>query len=146
MSDKRLLARLKQRLRQRERPIRFVLAGAANTVFGLTLFPVLLWLSDYLHRHYMIGLVVSQAFSIVFAFLTYRMGVFRSQANIFREFWAFSTFYCASFALNLAALPILVQGAGIPPIPAQFGFSLAMMIGSYFWHTYVTFRAGESKA
>ena len=44
---------------------------------------------------------------------------------------------------NLIALPLLVQGFGLHPIPAQFSFSLMTLAGSYFWHQAVTFRADK---
>ena len=132
-----------QRLRDGERPVRFVLAGAFNTIFGLALFPAMLWLSPYLHQHYMVGLILSQAVCTICAFFIYKLGVFRTQANIVREFWVFSSFYYATYALNLVALPALVVGAEIPPIPAQLGFSFATMVGSYFWHSLVTFRTTD---
>lgn len=135
-----MLDRVLGRLREGERPLRYLLAGAINTAFGLSFFPVLLWLSPWFSRHYMAGLVLSQLVCTVFAFSTYKIGVFRTRANILREFVRFSSYSYTVFGANLIALPLLVQGLGLHPIPAQFGFAMVTLIGSYFWHRSVTFR------
>jgi putative flippase GtrA len=123
--------------------MRFVLVGALNTALGLTLFPSLLWIFPYLHENYMIGLIISQIICVIFAFSMYKFTVFKTHSNIFREFLYFSSFYYSIFGINLFALPILVRGVGLSPIPAQFGFSLFTIVGSYFWHSRITFRSSD---
>lgn len=124
-----------------ERPLRFMLAGAANTAFGLAIYPLLLWSVPAFHTHYLIALGVAQAISLCFAFGTYKLGVFRTRGNIAREFGAFSSFYLFNYAANWAALPVLVELGGVPPVIAQLGFTAALILGSWFWHSRVTFRS-----
>ena len=127
------------------RPLRFLVAGAANTAFGLGIYPLLLWSSDALHRHYLLALGIAQAVSLCFAFATYKLGVFRTRGNFAREFGSFSSFYLFNFAANWAALPLLVELAGLPPVLAQLGFTAILIVSSWFWHNHVTFRqTGES--
>jgi putative flippase GtrA len=123
-----------------ERPLRFVIAGAANTVFGLAIYPLLLWSVPLLHTHYMIALGIAQAISLCFAFATYKLGVFRTRGNVAREFGTFSSFYLVNYAANWAALPLLVETAGLSPVIAQLGFTAILIVGSYFWHSRLTFR------
>jgi len=123
------------------RPLRFLVAGAANTAFGLSIYPLLLWSSDTLQRHYMLALLIAQAVSLCFAFTTYKLGVFRTRGNLLREFASFCSFYLFNYAANWAALPLLVEIAGLPPIVAQLGFTAVLIMGSWFWHNHVTFRA-----
>lgn len=137
----RLIERVLARLRRGERPVRYLLAGAANTAFGLSFFPALLWIWPWFTRHYMAALVLSQLVCVIFAFSTYKIGVFRTRANILREFAYFSSYSYAVFGANLIALPLMVQGLGLHPIPAQFCFSLLTLVSSYFWHQAVTFRS-----
>ena len=122
------------------RPIRFAAAGAMNTAFGLAIYPILLRSSDTLHRHYLVALGIAQVTSLCFAFGMYKWRVFRTRANLIREFWTFASFYLFIYALNWIALPVLVEAAGVAPIIAQFFFSLVLMVGSYFWHSRITFR------
>lgn len=126
------------------RPLRFAAAGAANTAFGLAIYPLLLWSVPLFHTHYLLALGIAQAVSLCFAFTTYKLGVFRTRGNIAREFGAFSSFYLFNYAANWAALPLLVEVAAIPPVLAQLGFTAVLMVGSYFWHSRVSF-AGRSR-
>ena len=128
------------------RPLRFILAGAANTAFGLAIYPLLLWSVPAFHTHYLIALGVAQAVSLCFAFATYKIGVFRTRGNLAREFGTFSSFYLINYAANWAALPLLVELGGIPPIIAQLGFTAVLILGSWFWHSRVTFRSAGGLA
>ena len=125
--------------------IRFVIAGGVNTLFGLAVYPLLLWASPTLHTNYMIGLVISQALSLCFAFAVYKFTVFRTRAGSVGEFSRFLPFYLANYAVNWLALPLLVRGARVDPIIAQLAFSIALMASSYFWHSRITFRPSKSK-
>ncbi|XHS01177.1 hypothetical protein ACFB49_27790 [Sphingomonas sp. DBB INV C78] len=131
-------------LRDGGRPLRFLIAGGANTVFGLSIFPILLWASPLLRVHYMVALLIAQAVSLLFAFTTYKFGVFRTRGNVLREFVAFSSFYLANYAANWLALPLLVEIAGLKPVIAQLGFALIVIVGSYFWHSRISFRPSYS--
>ncbi|WP_447763250.1 GtrA family protein [Sphingopyxis panaciterrae] len=122
------------------RPLRFLVAGGLNTAFGLAFYPLLLWSVPYFRTRYMIALGIAQAVCLCFAFATYKLGVFRTRGNILREFAAFSGFYLFNYAANWAALPLLVEFGGMSPIAAQLGFTLLLVVGSWFWHNRVTFR------
>ena len=124
------------------RPLRFLAAGAANTAFGLAIYPLLLWSTPLLRTHYLLALGIAQAVSLCFAFATYKIGVFRTHGNLAREFGAFSSFYLFNYAANWAALPLLVELAGVPPVLAQLGFTALLIVGSYFWHSRVSFAGG----
>ena len=122
------------------RPVRFLVAGAANTAFGLAIYPLLLWNVPAFAGHYLAALGVAQALSLCFAFATYKLGVFRTRGNLAREFGAFSSFYLFNYAANWAALPLLVELAGVPPVIAQLGFSAVLIATSWLWNSRVTFR------
>lgn len=129
----------RQRLRGGERPLRFLVAGGINTGFGLAIYPLLLWSSEWLNEHYMVALLIAQSLSVVFAFSTYRIGVFQEKGEIFRQFSLFSSYYLFNYVANWIALPLLVELGGISPVIAQIGFTLVLVVGSYFWHSRVTF-------
>ncbi|MCC6829224.1 MAG: GtrA family protein [Novosphingobium sp.] len=123
-----------------ERPLRFALAGAANTAFGLSFYPALLWAVPLLRTHYLVALGIAQVVCLCFAYATYKLGVFRTRGNFLREFSTFSSFYLFNYAVNWAALPMLVEWGRVPPAIAQLGFNAVVIVGSYFWHSRVTFR------
>lgn len=129
-----------------ERPLRFALAGAANTAFGLSFYPALLWGVPLLRTHYLVALGIAQVVCLCFAYATYKLGVFRTRGNFLREFSTFSSFYLFNYAANWAALPMLVEWGRVPPAIAQLGFNAVVIVGSYFWHSRVTFRtAGDAR-
>ncbi|RYG23723.1 MAG: GtrA family protein [Burkholderiales bacterium] len=129
-----------------ERSLRFLVAGGINTAFGLAFYPLLLWSVPLLHTHYLAALAIAQAVCLCFAYTTYKFGVFRTRGNVAREFGTFSSFYLFNYAANWAALPLLVELGGIPPAIAQIGFTAVLVVGSYFWHSRVTFRSSGDSA
>jgi len=136
---KRLLARIDGV------PFRFLIAGGINTALGLSFYPLLLWAVPLMRTHYMVALGISQVVCLCFAYAVYKFGVFRTRGGVTREFGAFSGFYLCNYAANWAVLPLLVESGRIHPSIVQLGFNLLVVIGSYFWHSRVTFRpaAGE---
>lgn len=128
------------------RPLRFLIAGGLNTLFGLAFYPLLLWSVPYFHTHYMIALGLSQAVCLCFAFVTHKLAVFRTRGNALREFTVFSSFYLFNYAANWMALPLLVEFAGASPILAQLAFTAVLAVTSWFWHSRVTFRAAGDAA
>ncbi len=126
------------------RPVRFLVAGGINTLFGLSFYPALLWSVPWFRLHYLVALGIAQAVCLVFAFCTYKFGVFRTRGGYLREFGTFSSFYLFNYAANWAVLPLLVEVGGIDPIVAQLGFNLVLIAGSWFWHSRVTFRSASA--
>lgn len=122
------------------RPLRYLVAAGINTAVGLALYPVLLWSFAELHEHYLRGLAIAQGIGLCSAFLVYKCLVFKTRANLLREFGTFASFYLINYAVNWIILPLLVEGIHVPPIAAQFAFSSVLIIGSYFWHSRLTFR------
>ena len=129
----------------RGRPLRFLIAGGLNTLVGLTAYPILLWASDWFYEHYLVALLVVQVFCLCFAFTTYKVGVFRTRGNIVSEFVRFSSYYMGTYAVNWAALPALVEIAKIDPIIAQYIYAFIVLVGSYFWHSSVSFKPTEAE-
>ena len=127
------------------RQIRFLVAGGANTALGLSLYPLLLWSIPWLHQHYLVALAVAQVVCLLFAFATYKLGVFRTKGFAAREFGAFSTYYLFNYAANWAVLPALVELGGIHPIIAQTVFTVLLVAGSWFWHSRITFRSSGAR-
>lgn len=127
------------------RPLRFLAAGAVNTAIGLLVYPALLWLFSPLREHYLVALAISQVFCVVMAYTIYRLTVFRSKGKIFGEFLRFASYYGAIYAVNWVALPLLVEIGGIDPLISQVAFTAAVTIGSYFWHSNVTFQGGANE-
>jgi putative flippase GtrA len=126
-------------VRREQLKFRFAAAGFINTAVGLAIYPIILWTFSHAGLNYMGALFISQALSIVSAYIVTKFIAFRTRGQYFPEFGKFAIFYLLLFVVNLFALPFLVEVVRIPPIPAQLGFSLTVMLGSYFWHSRITF-------
>jgi putative flippase GtrA len=120
--------------------IRFLIVGGINTLFGWSAFPAIYFLTLAARWHYLIVLVITQVICITFSFLTAKFFVFRTRGNFVAEFAKFCTFHASYFALNIIILPILVEVVKINPVIGQFGFAVAVVLSSYFWHSKITFK------
>ena len=125
--------------------LRYLAVGGVNTVFGISIFPLLMLASANLRTNYLLTLAISQAVSILFSFTTYKLLVFRSSGGLVGEFTKFVGFNLTGIAANWAVVPALVEFGGAQPIVAQVGFTILWVIGSYFWHRSVTFRDTDTK-
>jgi putative flippase GtrA len=133
-------------IRRHETKVRFLLAGALNTVVGLAAYPTLFFLLAPLKLHYMVVLGITQVTCIAFSFLTNKFLVFRTVGNYLRESGKFVLFHLSYFLVNLVALPLLVEIFGMSPVWGQTLFAVAVIVTSYFWHSNITFApATKSK-
>lgn len=125
-------------------PLRFLIVGGINTLVGLAAYPALLLLAPWFRTHYFLGLLLVQFLCTCFAFVTHKYGTFRARGNVLSEIWKFSSFYLVNYAANWVALPAMVELGGIDPIIAQLGFSIVVLVASYFWHSRVSFAEPKS--
>ena len=127
------------------RPVRYVLAGALNTLVGFSAYPALLWMSEWFREHYLLALLVVQVFCVCFAFTTYKVGVFRAKGSLVGDFIRFTSYYATIFGVNWAVLPFFVEIVGIDPIITQTVFNVFVVAFGYFWHSNVTFQEPNNK-
>ncbi len=128
------------------RQVRFLLVGGVNTVMGLSIYPSLLFIFPYFQKNYMSALFLAQGICLIVAYILYKTIVFRSRANIVREFARFSSFYMTIYLVNALILPLMVEGLLVKPMIAQTGFTLLTILGSYLWHSRVTFTRVSAAA
>jgi putative flippase GtrA len=131
-------------IRLHETKVRFLLAGALNTVVGLAAYPALFFLLAPLKLHYMVVLGITQVSCVAFSYLTNKFLVFRTAGNYLRESGKFVLFHLAYFLVNLIALPLLVEIFGMSPVWGQTLFAVAVIITSYFWHSNITFAPART--
>lgn len=132
---------LTQRWQRHETMLRYLMVGGINTLFGVTLYPALTYFVPYFHRHYLIALGLSQASCLCFAFLMYKLMVFRAHGNLFKEISTFASFYVVAYSINWIMLPLLVEFVHLRPSTAQIGFTTLSITISYIWHNKVTFAS-----
>ncbi len=126
--------------------VRFLVAGAWNTLFGYGVF----WLLDDVFSirltnrrlAYLSAMVLSNVLAILNAFIFHKYFTFRSVERgqgVVKEFIRFTATYVGTFALSLVLLPALVEFGGIAPKPAGAVVLLACVGISYFGHSRFSF-------
>lgn len=123
----------------RNEKFRYLLIGAYNTAFGYGVFAALwnLWNQSL---HYIVILCISHVLSVTNAYFGYRIFVFRSKKDGWREFARFNTVYLGALAFNLMALPALVEWLNFHPLVAQGVVIFVTVISSYLFHRRFSFR------
>lgn len=124
---------------------RFLVVGAANTVFGYGVFVALALLLDASER-YLLVLALTYAVSGQVSFLSHRLLTYRVHgwpflALDYGRYWSVNA---GTVLLNAAVLPLLVELARVPPVPAQALALLIVTVASYVGHTYFSFRRPSS--
>ena len=118
----------------------FLIVGLLNTVFGLLAFPIFFYFFNPFVPHYLYILSLSTASSILFSFTTLKYFVFKAKGPIVNEFVKFLIFHFILFILNLIALPLLVNYLINDPIISQTIFLIFVILSSYCWHNWITFK------
>ena len=120
---------------------RFFVVGIFNTAWSLSIYPVLYFLAAPLKLHYLSILLFSYIVNMTVAFITNKYLVFKTSGNHLQEYGKFAVLQVLCFVVNLAALPALVELAGMKPVLAQTLFAILVIISSYFWHSRITFSS-----
>ena len=123
----------------RSKQFRFLIIGVINTLFGLSIFPILYFLFTDYGVNYQTLLVVGWFLSTAFSFSTNKKIVFKSQINLLSEYTKYIGFHFLLLIINLFFLTALVNCLKLNPVGIQLAFGLAMAIISYFFHNYITF-------
>ncbi|WP_421734408.1 GtrA family protein [Cellulomonas sp.] len=125
--------------------LRFVLVGGVNTVFGFGIFALLQSTLGTV-VHYLVVLVVAQVVAVLEAYVLQRYVVFRARGRWWRDLVRFSSVYAVAFAVNAAALPLLVEVLHMAVIPAQAVVTAAVALGTFLVHRNFTFRHSRRSA
>jgi len=120
--------------------ITYLFAGILNTVFGLSIFPIMMAILQPQDIHYNIIITICYPFSIFFAFITNKFIVFRTMGNTKSEFLKFIYFHFVHYLINICILPILILISGLSPIWAQMLFIVIVIVSGWFWHSRITFK------
>lgn len=131
---------MRKLINRHEKKLRFLIAGGVNTLVGLSVYPALYFLLTPLGIGYIQALILASIISITFSFYSNKIFVFKSKGSAGREYVKFFSFYAIYMGLNLACLPTMVEVLKMPPVIAQTIFSIAVVVSSYFWHNFITFK------
>jgi putative flippase GtrA len=119
--------------------LRFAMVGIVNSVFGLGVFAGL-QLTMGRHVHYLVILLISHVVSVLEAYVLQRRLVFQVSGRWWRDLARFWSVYLVALAINLVALPLLVEIAHLSVLPAQTIVMLGVALGSFVAHRSFSFR------
>jgi putative flippase GtrA len=118
--------------------IRYLLVGAWNTLVGYVLFAgLVITLGDRVH--YLWLLLVAHVISVLQAFALYRVFVFRVRGRLLGDLVRFWSVYAGALAINMVALPVLVEAGGVPVLPAQAFFVCVTIVTTYVVNRHFSF-------
>lgn len=115
--------------------------GALNTAFAFVVF-ALLELTLGRVAGYVVILLVAHVIGVLEAFVLYRRMVFHVTGNVLVDLARFETVYLGALAVNIVALPLLVEVAGFPVIGAQGVIVVVSAVISFLGHKHFSFRRG----
>lgn len=124
---------------------RFLVVGASNTLWGIVSYPIYFWILNPLGVNYILVLLVTYFLNGIISFTTQKYFVFRTKGNHLKEFWKFFLLQASILAINLAALPLAVQELHLNPVVAQTIFLIVVIVSSFFFHKFVTFKHKQNK-
>lgn len=120
----------------RDPRVRFLAVGAFNTSFAYVVYAALVLPGV----PYLLALLVAHVLSVLVAFVLYRRLVFAVRGRVLGDLWRFWSVYLGALALNVALLPLLVEGAGITPLLAQGLLAGLSAASSWLGHSRFSFR------
>jgi putative flippase GtrA len=121
-------------------PVRFLLAGGWNTVFGFAVYAALYALLGT-KVHYLLLLIPANVLAITNCFLAYKYLVFRTRGNGWAEYLKCWLVYGAIALLNAGMMWLLVNWAGMGPVPANGLSIIIATVASYLSHKHFSFAA-----
>ena len=125
--------------------VRFAGVGVVNSLFGFGVFAGL-QLTIGGRIHYLVILVISHVISVLEAYVLQRWLVFPVSGRWWRDLARFWSVYLVALAINLAALPLLVEVAHVSVLPAQAIVMLGVAMGTFVAHRSFTFRRPVSSS
>jgi len=116
----------------------FLVIGGANTVFATLLFALLLHLWPGVPS--VVLLAAAWAASLLTGFLAHRWLVFRVNGHFWADLARYTSVNYTALLVNAAAMALLSDVMGLPPIPVQIGVICFTIVFSYIGHKFFSFR------
>jgi putative flippase GtrA len=121
--------------------ILFLLVGAVNTVFGIVLYWVLLYLFGT-RVNYLVLLIPNQLIAVTVAFFLYKHFVFnaKTERSLLGSYVRFFTVSTLNAMLGCVLVFLLVHGLHMHPAYANAITVILVAVLSYICHKYISFR------
>lgn len=115
---------------------KFIFVGILNTVFGYSLFALLI----YLQIFYLLALTISHLLATFNSYLWNRFFTFKSKNRIQKELVKFLIIYTSIYILNFLLLYIWVDLFNINPLISQLFILVLVTTISFLGQRYLVFK------
>jgi putative flippase GtrA len=132
-------------------PVRYLIVGGCNTIFGYGCFALLtMLLTPLMPYGYILASLFANFFSITFAFLGYKWFVFKTEGNYLKEWVRCVGVYASGMVLSVSALPFVVavvrRQTGYDHSAPYFAGAIVLVfsvIFSFFGHRHISFARSK---
>ncbi|MAF67946.1 MAG: hypothetical protein CMH25_01180 [Micavibrio sp.] len=116
----------------------FCVVGVANTLISAA---ILISLSEYTNLHYIIVNALGHSTTLMIGFILHRTITFRHlpQKKMAKQFLSFLSVFGVSYIIQLAALGIMIETAGIYATIAQIAGLAIMAVVAFTGNRFITF-------
>ena len=125
-------------------PLRFLIVGAWNFVFGYAVFAGLYWALNGIWPDWLIC-TVAAILGITMSFITHRFITYRSSGCWWREYLRFYIVYGGQSLLNILLIWLLVTLFKMDAYIVQLTISIALTLATYWAHKHYSFKEPPSK-
>jgi putative flippase GtrA len=132
-------SKIKNIVHLHEEKFRFLVVGAINTLFGLSVFPILYFILGDFKEHYLILLSIAHFFALNFSFFTNKFYVFKTIGNYSHEYPRFLGYQILVLIAYMGPFTFLVEVGHLHPVVTQIVLSVTVVIISYFYYSKITF-------
>ena len=120
--------------------------GGLTTVVNLAIFYIF---SDVLSIHYMIANVIAWVAAVLFAYITNRIWVFKSEVKSFegiiKEMVTFFGFRVASLFMEMAIMFVLIDLFGVSEMITKLITQIVVVIANYVFSKWIIFKKPETE-
>ena len=118
---------------------KFLLVGFLNTIVGSVIFTGLYFILKE-QISYLLILLISQIFAVLFSHSTQRTLVWKSTESFLPEFFRFSASYAVIGIVNIVLLRIAVDSMNYPVLISQFAIGIILILTNYIVQKNLIFR------
>lgn len=120
-------------------PLRYLIVGGWNFVFGYGIFAFLYWVFNGHWPDWLIA-TVAAILGITMSYLTHRFITYRSHGCWWKEYLRFYVVYGGQSLLNVFLIWLLVTKFQYNAYVIQLIINLALVIASYWAHKFYSFK------
>lgn len=117
----------------------FILVGFINTIFGISIFPIIYYLSESLHYNFLVTL--STILAVTFSYSTHKVYVYKTKKNFVNELKKYLPFQFLFYLINLVLMNIGVEILNFNVLYTQIGITTGIAIISFFIYEKVVFSS-----